>query len=40
MINIYKGTDIKVRAVNLKTATDELKNEPNHKLVKLPINEN
>ena len=39
VINVYKDTDNKVRAVNLKTASGELKRSI-HKLVKLPINEN
>ena len=39
VINVYKDTDNKVRAVNLKTASGELKRSI-HNLVKLPINEN
>ena len=39
VINIYKRYNNKARAVNLKTASGELK-RPNHKVVKIPIDEN
>ena len=39
VIHTYKGTDGKVRAVNLKTASGEMK-RPIHKLVRLPVDDN
>lgn len=38
VVEVYKGTDGRVRAVNLKTASCDLR-RPIHKLVKLPVNE-
>ncbi|XP_035230397.1 uncharacterized protein LOC118202345 [Stegodyphus dumicola] len=38
VICTYKGTDQRVRSVNLKTASSEMK-RPIHKLVRLPIND-
>jgi hypothetical protein len=38
VLDVYQGTDGRVRAVNLKTASCELR-RPIHKLVKLPVHE-
>ncbi|GFU16156.1 uncharacterized protein NPIL_216621, partial [Nephila pilipes] len=38
VVHTYKGTDDKIRAVNLKTVSGEMK-RPIHKLVRLPAND-